>query len=65
MRSKTKRGNGITFFPDNYAFAEEILVNKYCTKVKLRAAIDETQRSHCQRITSLPRQMTQNVFNAM
>ena len=27
-------------------------MNKYCTKVKLRAAIGETQSSHCQRITS-------------
>ena len=43
---KTKRGIGIIFFQaDNYAIATEILVNKYCVKVKLRASIDETQSS--------------------
>ena len=35
------------FRADNYAVAKEILVNKYCTKVKLRASIGETQSSHC------------------
>ena len=29
--------------------------------VKLRASSGETQSSHCQRITPLPRRMTQNV----
>ena len=53
------------FRADNYAVADEILVNKYCTKVKLRAVIGETQSSHCQRITALPRRVTQNVFDAM
>ena len=28
-------------------------MNKYCTKVKLRAAIGGTQISYCQRITAL------------
>ena len=55
-RWKTKRGIGMNFFrAENYAVAKEITVNKYCTKVKLRAAIGETQSSHCQRITPLPR----------
>ena len=63
---ETKRGIGIIFFrADNYAVAKEILVNKYCTKVKLRASIGETQGSHSQRITPLPRRMAQNVFYAM
>ena len=63
-RWKTKRG--IIFFrADNYAVAKEISVNKYCTKVKLRASTGETQSSHCQRITPLPRRMTQNVSDAM
>ena len=30
------------FHADNYAVAKEILVNKYGTKVKLRASIGET-----------------------
>ena len=48
------------FFSRDYAVAKEILVNKYCTKVKLRASIGETRSSHCQRITPLhPRRMTQ------
>ena len=60
------RGISIIFFrADSYAVAKEILVNKYCTMVKLRASIGETQSSHCQRITPLHRQMTQNVFDAM
>ena len=66
MRLKTKRGIGIILFrADNYAVAEEILVNKYCTKVNLRAAIDGTQSSHCHRVASLPRRMTRNVFDAI
>ena len=40
-------------------------MNKYCTKVKLRAPIGQTQNSNCQRITPLPIQMTQNVSDAM
>ena len=40
-------------------------MDKYCTKVKIRASIGETQSSHCQLITPLPRRMTQNVFDAM
>ena len=40
-------------------------MNTYCTKVKLGAAIGGTQISYCQRITALPRRMTQNVFDAM
>ena len=44
---------------------EEISVNKYCTKAKHRAAIGETQSSHCQRTTALPRRMSRNVFDAM
>ena len=55
----------IFFQADNYVVAEEILVNKYGTKAKLRAAIGKTQSSHCQRITALPRRMTLNVFDAM
>ena len=53
----TKRGISIIFFrADNYAnIAKEILVSKYRTKVKLRAAIGETRSSHCQKITALPR----------
>ena len=39
------------FRVDYYAVAKEILVNKYCVKVKLRASIGKTQSSHCQRIT--------------
>ena len=35
-------------------------MNKYCTKVKFRASIGETQSSNCERITPLPRRMTQN-----
>ena len=35
------------FRADNCAVAKEILVNKYCTKVKLGASIGETQSSHC------------------
>ena len=47
MGWKSKRGIGIIFFrADNYAVAKEILVNKYCTKVKLRGSIGETQSSH-------------------
>ena len=53
------------FRADNYTVAKEILVNKYCTKAKHRAAIGETESSHCQRIIALPRRMTQNVFDAM
>ena len=53
------------FRADNYAVAEEILVHKYCTKVKFIAAIGGTQISYCQRITALPRRMTQIVFDAM
>ena len=33
-------------------------------KVKFRASIGETQSSHCQRITPLPRRMTENVSDA-
>ena len=40
-------------------------MNKYCTKVKLRASIGETQSSHCQRNMPFPRRMTQNVSDAM
>ena len=32
------------FHADNYAVAKEILVNEYCTKVKLRAAIVRESR---------------------
>ena len=57
-RWKTKRGIGTSFFrADDYAVAKKISVNKYCTKVKIRASISETQNSHCQRITPLPRRM--------
>ena len=60
-RSKTKKGMGVIFSrADNYAVAKEISVNKYCTKVKLRASIGDIQGSHCQRITPLPRAMTQS-----
>ena len=38
--AKLREVLGITFLrTDNYTVAEEILVNKYCIKVKLRAAI--------------------------
>ena len=62
-----KRGIGIiSFRADNYAVATEILVNKYFTKVKLRASIGETQSRNCRhRITAIPRRMTQNVSDAM
>ena len=40
-------------------------MDKYSTKVKLRASIGEPQGSHCQKITPLPRGMTQNVSDAM
>ena len=50
---------------DNYAVAKQILVNKCCARVKLRASIGETQSSHCQRTMPLPRRMTQNVSDAM
>ena len=53
------------FIADNYAVAKEILVNKYCTKVKLGASIGETQSNHRQRIMPLPRRMDQNVSDAM
>ena len=54
---------GIIFFrADNYTVAKEILVNKYCTKVKLRASIGETQSSHCQRITPHPRRIDSKCF---
>ena len=65
-RSKTKRGTGYHFFrADNYAVAEEILLNKYCAKVKLRATIGGTQISYCQKITALPRRITPNFVDTM
>ena len=47
---------------DNYAVAEEILVNKYCTQASW---LGETQSSDRRQIMVLPRWMIQNVFDAM